>query len=380
MPVNPDDLVHEIIDRNADLKAKSKLPITLKLAEASKNVKKSPKMPIHLPTATTTIYKLLKEAIDLNAIPKKAFLAALTKGGCVSDPVEKRMLEILASREGAAIYVAEVLQIQLSFHRLFSELKSLNFSVKSVATLIEHLPRLMPRPYSISTSALATKTLHEYDRHSTLLKIIFSVNEPPGITTRMLEQLIFKYQVENTLRIDSNEENVNLYVRQSNRFRLGDDDFDRRLILIAIGTGIAPFIGFLEHRREQKKKLNRSPGRTWLLFGCRQKAHQLCRAQLKEFLACGVLSQFSETFSRDSKAEGVRYVQDKIKAQAEEFVKFFSDAGTKTFICGNNKMAQDVRGAIEECLVKVNKTSALDAKATVDELIKNGRYVEDIWI
>lgn len=380
MPINPDDIVREIIDRNADLKAKSKLPITLKLSAA--NVKKSPKLPIHLPITATTIYKLLKEAIDLNAIPKKSLLVALTKSDCVTDAVERRFLEILASREGAGIYVTEILQSQTSFHRLFSELKSMSFTAMSVVILMEHLPRLMPRPYSIATSALATKSLPEYNRHSTLLKIIFSVNDPPGITTRMLEQLIFRYQVENTLRIDSSEENVNLYVRQSNRFRLSDDDFDRPLILIAIGTGVAPFIGFLEHRREQKKKLNRLPGRVWLLFGCRQRANQPCRAQLKEFLASGVLNQLSETFSRDTGVEGERYVQDKIKAQADEFVKFFSDsdAGTKTFICGNKKMAEEVRCAIQECLAKINKTSDIDAKASVDESVKNGRYVEDIWV
>lgn len=380
--MNPDDIVQEIIDRNAELKAKSKLPITLKLTESCGNAKKSPKMPIYLPTTTTSIYKLLKEAIDLNAVPKKAFLAALSKSDCVSDSVEKRFLEILASREGAGIYVAEILQSQTSFYRLFSDLKSMSFTVKSVVTLLEHLPRLMPRPYSISSSALATKSLPEYNRHSTILKIIFSVNDPPGITTRMLEQLIFKYQVENTLRIDSNEENVKLYSRQSNRFRLSDDDYDRPLVMIAIGTGVAPFVGFLEHRREQKKRLNRPPGRTWLLFGCRQRANQLCRAELSEFSACGVLNRLSETFSRDIDAEGERYVQDKIRAQAEEFVRFFGDidVGTRTFICGNNKMAHDVRCAIEECLVKVKKISSIDAKASVDELIKNGRYVEDIWV
>lgn len=382
MPVNPDDIVQEIIDRNAELKAKSKLPITLKLTEALANAKKSPKMPIYFPTTTTSIYKLLKEAIDLNAMPKKVFLAALAKSDCVSDSMERRFLEILASREGAAIYVAETLQNQISFQRLFSDLKSMSFNVKSVVILLEHLPRLMPRPYSISTSALATKSLPEYDRHSTLLKIIFSVNDPPGITTRMLEQLIFKYQVENTLRIDSNEENVKLYFRQSNRFRLSDDDFDRPLVMIAIGTGIAPFVGFLEHRREQKKRLNRLPGRTWLFFGCRQRANQICRAELKDFSACGVLNRLTETFSRDIDSKSERYVQDKIKAQAEEFVRFFSDndAGTKTFICGNNQMTHDVRCAIEECLVKVNKITAIDAKSYVDELMKNGRYAEDIWV
>lgn len=382
LPVNPDDIVHAISDRNADLKAKFKVPITLRLTAAAANAKRPIKMPIHLPTTSTSIYKLLKETVDLNAIPKKSLLSALVKSDCVSDPVEKRFLEILASREGATIYVADILQSQLSFARIFSDLKSLSLTTKSMVILLEHLPRLMPRPYSISTSALATKLLPEHDRHSTLLKIMFSVNDPPGITTRMLEQLIFKYQVENMLRIDSNEEHVNLFLRQSNRFRLNDDDYDRPLILIAIGTGIAPFIGFLEHRREQKRKSNRSPGHTWLLLGCRQRANRLCRSRLEQFQGAGVLHQLTEAFSRDTDVDTGRYVQDKIKAQPDEFIRLFDDseAGTKTFVCGNNKMAQDVRCAIEESLVKVNRMSAVDAKASIEDKIKNNRYIEDIWM
>lgn len=380
LPVNLDNFVNKILDHNAELKAKSELPIILKLIESSSITKKPPKIPIHLPRTTTSIYKLLKEAIDLNAIPKKGLLAALAKCNCISDPEEKRYLEILASREGAAIYVTEILQKQTPFIRLLDELKSISFSVKSIVVLFEHLPRLMPRPYSIASSALATKSLPEYDPHSTLLKIIFSVNDPPGITSCMLERLIFKFQVDRTLRTDSNEDKVNMYFRETNRFRLNDDDFDRPLILIAIGTGVAPFIGFLEHRREQMRKLDRRPGHTWLLFGCRHEAYQLCRSELKEFSACGVLNHLTGTFSRDIDANAAKYVQDGIKMEAEDFVNYFAAKnGTKTFVCGSRKMTHDVRCTIEECLAKVNKINVIDAKAFVDELGKNGRYIEDVW-
>lgn len=381
LPENQENVVNEIINRNADLKVKCTVPVKLKLSEAATKQKKMPKIPMHLPRNTTNILKILIEAIDLSAIPKKAFLCSLARH-CVSEPIEKLFLEILASREGSAIYVAEILQSQKSFLDIFSELKSMKFNFDTISILFEHLPRLMPRPYSIASSPLTVKTLPQYDRNGTILKIIFSVNSPPGLTTRLLEQKIFKYQVDHTLTLDLGEEAINLYLRQSNRFRLTDEDYTRPLILIAIGTGIAPFIGFLEHRQESKKKFNRDPGFTWLIFGCRLKAKQLCANKLQEFQKLGILNKFDETFSRDCGSQE-KYVQDVIYYNGESFAQRFfqreDERAAKIFICGNKKMAQDVRSAIELVLIKYTTKCDVEVKAIIDDMIKNSRYIEDIW-
>lgn len=381
---NADSVINEIINRNDELRSKCCVAVLLRLSASSASQKKPSKMPVHLPPGVTTISKLLKEAVDLNAIPKKAFLAALVRHGCVSDATEKRFLEILASREGSTHYVSQILQAQKSFVSIFHDLKSMAFNLRTIGLLLEHLPRLMPRPYSISMSPLMSgKHRADLGRDSTLLKIIFSVNEPPGITTRMLEQRIFKYQVNRTLTLDMADEVVSMFFRQSNRFRLSDDDFDRSVILIAIGTGLAPFIGFLEHRQESMKKHNRKCGPTWLIFGCRRKAKQLCANEIQQFARSGALSDFDEAFSRDIGAQE-KYVQDVIACRGEAFVERLvaecDGKETKTFVCGSKKMTQDVRSAIEACLLKYAGQSETEAKATIDGLVKNGRYIEDIWI
>lgn len=242
----------------------------------------------------------------------------------------------------------------------------------------------MPRPYSISNSPLATESFVDYDKHSTILKVIFSLNNPPGITTRMLQQLIFKYEVELTLKLDTSDQFVNAYARQSNRFQLTDDDLERPLIMIAIGTGVAPFIGFLEHIQEQRKRKHKIKSFTWLIFGCRYKNKQCCGERLNDFVKDGTLSKLSECFSRESNAK-IKYVQDCIRNEAIEFSNFLTrDADgltSKVFICGNKNMSTDVREAIEESLVKADQCSAIDdAKEIVNELVKSGRYIEDIWI
>lgn len=358
--------------------------IHLKISTEAATQKKVAKMPIYLPIGQTTLYKIFQESLDLHAFPKKAFLSALVNHNCLSDATERRFLEILASREGAPLYATEILQSQTTFYRLLNRLHSWTITTGNVGVLLEHLPRLMPRPYSISNSPLATEALNDYDRQSTILKVIFSLNNPPGITTRMLQQLIYKYEVELTLKLDTRDVFVSAYARQSNRFQLNDDDLERPLIMIAIGTGVAPFMGFLEHIQELRKAKHTKKSFTWLIFGCRYKTKQICGERLREFIANGTLSKLSECFSRDDNTK-TKYVQDSVRNEASEISNLLTDAkdemASKTFICGNKKMSIDVRAAIEESLVKTDKCSAIeDAKQIVDELVKSGRYIEDIWL
>lgn len=186
LPQNSDEVVNQIIDKSVDLKSKCLDAIRLIITTEALNQKKVPKMPIHLPAHQTTIYKLLQESVDVHAFPKKAFLWALVNYNLLTDEIERRFIEILCSREGSSLYAAEILQSRITFFDLLNRLRSWCFNIENIGVLFEHLPRLMPRPYSISNSLISTETMDDYCRKSTILKIIFSINNPPGITTRML--------------------------------------------------------------------------------------------------------------------------------------------------------------------------------------------------
>lgn len=385
LPQNSDEVLNKILEKSSELKAKCHDTFHLRISAEAAAQKKVPKMPIYLPVCQTTLYKLFQESVDLQTFPKKAFLWSLVNYNCLTDADERRFLEILASREGSTLYVSEILQQQTTFYTLLNRFQSWHFNVGNVGILFEHLSRLMPRPYSISNSPFSVESSDDYDRHSTILKVIFSLNNPPGITTRMLQQLIFKYEVERTLKIDASDQFINLYARQSNRFQLNADDLQRPIIMVAIGTGVAPFIGFLEHIQEQRKRKSLTKSAfTWLIFGCRYKKKQLCSDQLNEFVRDGTLSKLSECFSREADTK-TKYVQEYIRNEATNIANHLIEENdgvlSKIFICGNKKMSTDVRTAIEQSLVKADKCSAIeDAKQIVDELVKSGRYIEDIWI
>ncbi|VDO11025.1 unnamed protein product [Rodentolepis nana] len=72
------------------------------------------------------------------------------------------------------------------------------------------------------------------------------------------------------------------------------------LIMISAGTGIAPFIGFLQQRRRSKQQFSQV-GESWLFFGCRDPNYDLLFAEeLAGFLEDSTLTHICLCFSRYS--------------------------------------------------------------------------------
>ena len=76
--------------------------------------------------------------------------------------------------------------------------------------------------------------------------------------------------------------------------------------MVCAGSGIGPFLGFLEHRRQ----LGVKTGFTWLVFGCRNRGKDdLHKDKLLKYVQDGVLSKLSVAYSREQNEDGVKYVQ-----------------------------------------------------------------------
>lgn len=63
--------------------------------------------------------------------------------------------------------------------------------------------------------------------------------------------------------------------RRPSRDFLPPESLSVPLIMVGPGTGIAPFIGFLEFREQQWQETGScsSVGETWLFHGCRHREH-----------------------------------------------------------------------------------------------------------
>ncbi|MBV8312231.1 MAG: sulfite reductase subunit alpha, partial [Planctomycetaceae bacterium] len=224
--------------------------------------------------------------------------------------------------------------------------------------LLELLPPLQPRLYSISSSPRA----HPGEVHLTVGVVRYSKGDRlrKGVASTFLAE-----------RVRAGGE-VRVFVHPSHRFQLPDSG-DTPMIMVGPGTGVAPFRAFLEERRAVS-----ATGKNWLFFGdqCRATDY-LYEQELHQFQAAGVLTRLDLAFSRDQ-AEKV-YVQDRMLKRARELWNWLEE-GAHFYVCGDAKrMANDVDHALQQIVATQGGLSAGDAKAYVTGMAKSGRYQRDVY-
>lgn len=236
------------------------------------------------------------------------FLLALSRH--TKDENERRILEYLCSKEGSVAYTTHILNKHISLTDIFTIFKTCK---PPVEIILEHLPRLLPRPYSIVN--------RQCDK--SIMKICFSVidigNNRKGLTTGWLEEILTKHSSEEinieekikNLSINNDlQRKIAIYLRKNiNNFYL-PDNLEIPIILVGPGTGVSPFIGFLQERRHlQRNNPEKKLGYAWLFFGCRNpKLDFIYEQELNDFVSEGILDKLTTSFSRCSDSE-ICYVQ-----------------------------------------------------------------------
>lgn len=148
-------------------------------------------------------------------------------------------------------------------------------------------------------------------------------------------------------------------------------DHDAPLIMVAAGTGLAPFRGAIADRVALDADL--PPALCY--FGCdAPDADFLHVDELRAAERAGAVS-LRPAFS-EAPVDGHRFVQDRITAEADE-VWHLLEAGAKVYVCGDGRrMGPGVREAFRH-LHDQHRTG--DADAWLRDLIAEGRYIEDVY-
>ena len=160
-------------------------------------------------------------------------------------------------------------------------------------------------------------------------------------------------------------------LRPNKHFALPGPDTD--IIMVGPGTGVAPFRAFIQDRRATG-----AGGRNWLFFGDRRFTHDfLYQLEWQEALRDGVLTRIDLAFSRDAPRKV--YVQDRIWEARRDVVDWL-DRGAALFVCGDAKaMAKDVRATLVRAIADVRNIAPGAAEASVRELEKHRRYLQDVY-
>lgn len=250
--------------------------------------------------------------------------------------------------------------------------------------LIESLPHLQPRYYSISSSSLSEKTtIHitavvEAEKHDDRLIT--------GVATNLLRNIEIAQNSESSKpwisydlegpRKKFSQFKLPVHVRRST-FRLPSNPATP-VIMIGPGTGVAPFRGFIRDRVKQSE--SGSPiGKSVLFYGSRNSEEDfLYKEEWPEYAKkLGESFELVTAFSRETSKKV--YVQHKLIERGEEILDLI-DAGAFIYVCGDAaKMARDVN----EALITIISEGKQLTRDQAHEIIRNfktlNKYQEDVW-
>eukprot|EP00741_Cyanophora_paradoxa_P010728 tig00020538_g10370.t1 len=306
---------------------------------------------------------LLTRVIDATKPSPQKFLGALA--ATAGDAGEKARLERLAGDEGE--YKAWLGSERRTPIEVLTEFPSAR---PALELLVAHLPRLRPALYSIASShalkpdsiAIAVKVLR-YQTPSGKLQ--------EGVTSAFLARL-------------ATNDSVPVFVRKS-RF-VAPTDHKVPLALVATGSGLGPFVGFLQERFVEKSH-GSEVGPALLVFGCRRADQDfIYEEELRAFVQDGTLTRLATAFSREGPDKF--YVQQRLAEEetARELAALLAHRGGSFLVCGSGKggMPRAVREAVVGALERFGGEGGAPmgreaAEEYVNEMRASSRYLEDCW-
>jgi len=222
--------------------------------------------------------------------------------------------------------------------------------------LVENLDPISPRLYSISSSPSA----HGSDIHITVALDEFEYGGKK------------KYgHCSSFLSKKTVGETIDVLIHKNESFRLPSSDKD--IIMIGPGTGIAPFRSFLFER-----DATLAEGKNWLFFGDQYaQTDFLYQTEIQTFIASGLINKISLAFSRDQKEK--HYVWHEMERESVEFMQWLEN-GAYVYVCGSrDPMSLDVERTILRIISKEKGFEEGIAKAYLEQLKEEGRYVKDVY-
>ncbi|WP_440555735.1 cytochrome P450 [Streptomyces sp. SCPE 10] len=229
--------------------------------------------------------------------------------------------------------------------------------------LLDLLTPLRPRHYSLSSSPAADP------RHADLM---VSVLDAPARSGRG------RYRGTGSGHLAGLRPGDTVYARVQpcrEAFRV---DGCAPVVMVAAGTGLAPFRGTVADRAAALRAGRRLP-EALLYFGCdAPDADFLHAEELRAAEAAGAV-RLRPAFS-EAPEDGARFVQHRIAAEADEVWALLSE-GARVYVCGDGaRMAPGVREAFRT-LYRERTPGADEAAAGrwLDSLVAQGRYVEDVY-
>ncbi|KAI8618843.1 hypothetical protein BC830DRAFT_881329 [Chytriomyces sp. MP71] len=321
--------------------------------------------------APYTAYEAFRYFLDLNPPLRKPLLRVMAEYAMYEK--ERAALLHLTSPAGAALFKS-LKQATPSFADLLATFPSV--TGVPIFRILENLTRLQPRFYSVS----------KIDAGAGTISVAFNIVEyTHAVTGRPVIGLCSGYLESLTTSGQSAAQQIALFPKPNVVFA-PPKDAGIPMVLIGAGTGITPFVSFLQSRAEVAKTNGGTQGvlgEAVLLHGRRfadvRDGDRIYGVELDEFVKDGVLTDFIEITSRDGD-EGIKYVQHGIVLHGARIWKTIKDGG-QVCVCGGVDMARDVHNALSQVVAEHGGFEGGDVavKLFLKTLTSEGRYLKEIW-
>lgn len=376
-PINPEAEVAKLV-RGLDYAERLQKPVTIKSIGGETKLK--------VPTSVT-ISALFNHHLEITAPVSRDVVSSLAEFA----PNQIARDRLLGISKNARLFSELSQTTYVNFGRLLEYADNTVGAWSSVplSFIIEAIPTLRPRYYSISSSSVVQP------RQASITAVISdsplkgSGSAIPGLSTNYLLALHGHLQKTPSAHpksmsyaLDGPQDSLRngkiyAHIRKS-QFK-PPAIASRPIVMVGAGTGVAPFRAFL-HERAALLKMGREVGRTVLFFGCRNEHHDFIYDEEIRETAKVLGDRFTliSAFSRPDTGSKA-YVQDRVRENSDEICDLLINMDTYLYVCGSANMAREVSNVLGQELSKRQGWDELQLRDWTDRQKRSRRWQLDVW-
>jgi sulfite reductase alpha subunit-like flavoprotein len=310
-----------------------------------------------------SVKQLFQQVLDVFGRPKRRFYELLSL--VATDETEKSELEHVLNRDEDDRAYQYNVSNTLTHADLLERYQSAR---PSIGHMIDFIPRIKPRLYSIASSP------NEQPNEIALCIVVDDWTTPDTAEYRRgLCSDFLTYQSR-----DSDNPQDFVVAKVNAGVVAMPPTHSTPMVMAGLGTGLAPLRGMVRDRMFTQAS-GQSVGPMALYFGARHRASEfLYESEWEQFhdSGRGPLQHLRCAFSRDQ-PEKV-YIQDKIKEDSDMIYDYLVNQKGYFYACGSSAV-QDLKKYVAECIAEGGKMSIEEGEQYVTQMMIEGRYCIESW-
>jgi len=306
-----------------------------------------------------TVYQSLIQNIDIFGRPPKRFYEDLSN--FADDENEKKELLTLGGPEGAKEFQRRAEVDTVTYADVLLEFPSAHPSFHDIVRIVSPMKR---REYSIASCQAVTPT------SVALMVVVVNWVDPKGRDRfGQATKYLWKLSPGQPVTVSVKPSVMKLPPKST-----------QPLIMAGLGTGLAPFRAFVQHRAMEKAQ-GKDIGSVLLYMGSRHQREEYCYGEEWEaYQAAGVITLLGRAFSRDQPQK--IYIQDRMRESISDIVQAYIKEDGAFYLCGPTWPVPDVTNVLEEAIAKESRAMGgkkVDPRKEIERLKDAGRYVLEVY-